>query len=54
MVCGVVATSISGCGVCILCRVVCDLVAHYTALNTHHSLKHFYHNTAEQITMYFY
>jgi hypothetical protein len=27
---------------------------HCTALNTHPSLKHFYHNTAEHITMYFY
>ena len=24
MMCGVVATSISGCGVCTVCRVVCD------------------------------
>jgi hypothetical protein len=24
MICGVVATSISGCGVCNVCRVVCD------------------------------
>ena len=31
MICGVVATSISGCGVCTVCGVVCDSVAHYTA-----------------------
>jgi hypothetical protein len=26
MICGVVVTSISGCGVCTVCRVVCDWV----------------------------
>jgi hypothetical protein len=31
MICGVVATSISGCGVCNVCRVVRDSVVHYTA-----------------------
>ena len=31
MICGVVATSISGCDVCTAYRVVCDWVAHYTA-----------------------
>ena len=45
MICGVVATSSSGCDVCIACRVVCDCsrtVAHYTArrTHTHHSLKY--------------
>jgi len=35
MICGVVATSISGCGVFTVCRVVCGSVAHYTAHCTH-------------------
>ena len=41
----VVVKSVSNCGVyCVPC----------TAHNTHHSLKNFYHNTAEHITTYFY
>jgi len=39
MIWGVVATSISGCGVCTACRVVCDGTLHGT-LYTHHSLKY--------------
>jgi len=35
MICGVVVMSISGCGVCTACRVVCD----YTQY-THHSLNY--------------
>ena len=31
MICGVVATSISGCDVCTVCRVVCDCLLQYTA-----------------------
>jgi len=46
MICGVVATSISGCGVC---------TAHYTACNTHTTAWNTCcHNTANHITMYFY
>jgi len=37
MICGVVATSISGCDVCIACRVVCT--QHGTQY-THHNLKY--------------
>jgi len=50
MIYGVVATSISGCGVCTVCRVVCDMahITHITAWNT------CCHNTANHITMYFY
>jgi len=33
LICGVVATSISGCDVCTACRVVCDYT-HYTARST--------------------
>ena len=41
MMCGVVAASISGCGVCTACRVVCDCIRtlHDTQY-THHSLKY--------------
>ena len=35
MICGIVATSISGCDVCTACRVVCSRTQH-----THHSLKY--------------
>ena len=31
-----------------------ELVSKNTALNIYHSLKHFYHNTAEHIMIYFY
>ena len=51
MICGVVATSISGCYVCTACRVV----AHYTARSTHITdWNTCYHNAANHITMYFY
>jgi len=46
-----VASSISGCGVCTECRVMCAYTAlsiHTTAWNT------CCHNTANHITMYFY
>jgi len=41
MICGVVATTISGCDVCTACRVVCDCTRklHGTQY-THHSLKY--------------
>ena len=41
MICGVVATSISGCDVCTVCRVVCDccFTLHDTQY-THHRLKY--------------
>jgi len=37
MICGVVATSISGCDVCTACRVVCDYTAYYTARHAVHT-----------------
>ena len=43
MICGVVATSISGCGVCTVCRVVCDCHSTRTLHGTqytHHNLKY--------------
>jgi hypothetical protein len=51
MTCGVVATTISGCGVCTVCRVVCDWTAHSTHITTWNICCH---NTANHITMYFY
>jgi len=39
MTCSVVATSISDCDVCTVCRVVCDQTRHGKQ-NTHHSLKY--------------
>ena len=50
-ICGVVATSISGCGVyCVPCS-----VAHYTVHSTHTTVWNTCcHNTAYHITMYFY
>ena len=58
MICGVVATSISGCDVCTACRVGCDLcatsrtqVAHYTVRST--AWNNCCHNAAYHIMMYF-
>jgi len=57
MICGVVATSISGCGVCIVYRVVynsCSLHAHYTAHSTHTTAWNTCcHNTSNHIKIYF-
>ena len=39
MTCGVVVTSISGCDVCTVCRVVCSRTLNGTQY-THHSLKY--------------
>ena len=38
MICGVVATSISACGVCTVCRVVCD------CNGTLHGTQYIYHS----------
>ena len=40
MICGVVATIISGCDVCIVCRVVCDSLTLHGTQYTYHSLKY--------------
>jgi len=55
MICGVVATIISGCNVCIACRVVCYSVAHYSAHCKHTTAWNICcHNAAYHTTMYFY
>jgi len=54
MTCGIVATSISGCGVCTACRIVCDSVAHNTACSTHTTAWNTCcHNAACHIMIYF-
>ena len=54
MICGVMATSISGCVVCTACRVVCDSLTQHGTQYTHHSLKYLLPQHRKSYKTYFY